>query len=128
VETSGPAWTPSLCDGVIAWAGNETGSNWDVWVKQDGGIGIEAPEGLVQALPRLLSNPVRGSARISVPEGLESVRVAIFDLSGRRVAGSIVQAADQVIEVPCATLPTGTYLLSVSAPGWRHTMRMTLLD
>lgn len=127
LDTEGPAWTPFLSDGVIAWAGNETGSNWDVWVSLEGGLGVESPEQPADGIPVLLANPVRSIARIAVPADTEEASVRVFDITGRLAREVRSPVAGGVLEISCDGLPDGTYLLSLELDGRRHAIRMTVL-
>ncbi len=127
VNPSGPAWTPSLCDGVIAWAGFATTGNWDIYASLEGGLGIEEPPAPALTA-RLLGNPVHGSAQVEVAGETGTVLLRIYDLSGRMVSESRREAPAGTVEIDCGILPVGTYVVSVSdAGGPAAALRMTVL-
>lgn len=127
LDTDGPAWTPALCGGVIAWAGDESGSDWNIWVSLEGGVGIGSPSEPVIEGVALLRNPVRGTAFLSVPAGLADIDVTVVDLAGRVVASASVPVEGGTAGFSCADLPTGAYLLRVSAGGASGTLRMAVI-
>jgi len=123
----GPAWAPALCPGVIAWAGDETGSDWNVWVSLDGGVGIEGPAEPAPAGPALLANPVRGAACLVLPQGWTGADVEVRDLAGRIVRKVHAEADGGLAEFSCEGLPTGTYLLAVTSGEETTGLRMTVI-
>lgn len=127
LDTNGPAWTPALCGGVIAWAGDETGSDWNILVSLEGGVGMESPSEPAMAGPALLANPVRGAALLAVPAGWAGVDVVVRDLAGRIVREVYAAADGGVAEFSCEDLPTGTYLLGVTCGGETTGLRMTVI-
>lgn len=127
LDTDGPAWTPALCGGVIAWAGDESGSDWNIWVSLEGGVGIESPSEPVIEGFALVRNPVRGTALLSVPAGFAGVDVTVVDLAGRIVATVSAPVEGGIAEFSCTGLPSGAYLLRVSAGGASGTLRMAVI-
>jgi hypothetical protein len=127
IDMDGPAWAPALCPGVIAWAGDETGSDWNVWVSLDGGVGIEGPAEPAPAGPALLANPVRGAACLVLPQGWTGADVEVRDLAGRIVRKVHAEADGGLAEFSCEGLPTGTYLLAVTSGEETTGLRMTVI-
>jgi hypothetical protein len=66
-------------------------------------------------------------AVLSVPEGTDQIDVRVFDLAGRQVSRSCGQEPGGVFEIPCASLPVGTYILAVDTGAGTQSLRMTVL-
>ncbi len=128
VETAGPAWSPALSDGFIAWAGTAGAASWDIYAEMDGGVGIEGGEGPSAPSVRILRNPVRTEVVLLV-EGTEGpVSASLYDLSGRRVSEvSASPDAGGTIALPCSGLPSGVYSVRVESGGELTTGLVTLL-
>jgi hypothetical protein len=127
VNPTGPAWAPALCDGGIAWAGTNGTADWDIYVSLDGGLGAEDGPGSSTGAIRLSSNPVCGSASLDIPSSVSEIGFAIYDIAGRTVDSGRMQVAGGTAEIPCASLPTGAYVLVVDAGAGARTLRMTVL-
>jgi hypothetical protein len=125
VNPTGPAWVPATADGVIAWAGTNGTADWDIYASLDGGLGTGG--GPVSQPIRLLRNPVSDMAVLSVPEGTDQIDVRVFDLAGRQVSRSCGQEPGGAFEIPCASLPVGTYILAVDTGAGTQSLRMTVL-
>jgi hypothetical protein len=126
VSFDGPAWTPSLGDGVISWAGNGPSGNWDIWAVLDGGLGVPGGQSAFSA--RLSGNPVTGASALLLLEGAPGpVEVTVYDLSGRRVASVTALQSDASATLDVSGLPSGAYRIRVRAAGAERRLGMVLL-
>ena len=126
IDTSGPDWLPALTDGVIAWAGTDSGGDWQIFAGMDGGVGIhEESSGPGLSEISLLGNPVSDNVRLSIPETLipgTAARISVYDISGRLIIDlSRTPEPGSILAVRCSELPPGVYCIRASAPamtGW----------
>lgn len=127
VTFDGPAWTPSLGDGVIAWAGNGPSGNWDIWAVLDGGLGVPGQQPGFSA--RLSANPVAGSSAVLLLEGAPGpVEAAVYDLTGRRVASATALQSEASALLDVSGLPSGAYRIRVLSAGAERSLGMVLLS
>ncbi len=133
VDQSGPTWLPSLANGVIVWAGTAGSADWDIYADLDGGLGTgEGGAGPGPLVIRLQDNPVTGDAVLLVSgadRGGDELGITVFDLAGRAVV-SLGRKPDPsgLVPVPTGGLPSGIYVVRVSAGDLAATARITVLD
>ena len=99
-----------------------------------GGTGLHGSEesGSPAGL-RCVPNPCRGSTAISVTgtHGSEALRISVYDLSGRRVAGPLqtVPTGDmQMYSLDTSGLVPGVYFVTVSGRGLFQSGRLLVMD
>lgn len=97
-----------------------------------GGTGIQGHGG-PGCLPgiKCVPNPCRGSTTVclTVPSGQEELRISVYDLSGRRVAGPVHIAGDmQSYTLDTSGLVPGVYFVAVSGRGAFQSGRLLVME
>ena len=131
VNPAGPAWSPALSDGVIAWAGTAGTANWDIYVSLEGGLGVEGPSdaGTGRFVP--VSNPARGDVRlrsVGAWSGPAVLGIGVYDLAGRLVSSqSAVVSADGDLTVPTDGVRSGLYIVRLRSGDFTQDLLVTVL-
>ena len=94
---------------------------------QPGTAGGETPNG---ALTMAVANPVRGATQVRFStETAQNVRLAVYDVLGRRVAtlADGVVSGTQTATLNTAGLAPGVYVVRMTAGAFAATQRMTVV-
>lgn len=131
VNPAGPAWSPALADGVIAWAGTAGTADWDIYVSLEGGLGAEGPSGAGNCLFAPVSNPARGDVRlrsVGAWTGPAEMGMDVYDLAGRLVVStSGIVSAEGVLTVPTGGAPSGIYFVRLRSGDFNQDLLVTIL-
>jgi hypothetical protein len=74
-------------------------------------------------------NPSGGEVRIPVvlPPGVESAKLELWDLYGRRILGHPVSGSTGDLLLPSHSLEPGSYIYQVNAPGWKSSAKQIII-
>jgi len=96
------------------------------WSQTGIGEGSEPSPGLY-LLP-IVPNPSRSPVIRCMPGTGSPTELAVFDLSGRRVAGRILEPGDEILDLVLEDLPPGVYVCRVSSGRVTATRRFAVVE